>query len=148
MRALLCLALLCVVMPQTVVAASCAQWQVGLESRMLKANSCWDDSECQAIYYGCPFHKGQCHVYLSGKENADERLSIRKEIAEYKAGCMPVGSAKVASCAVEDAMNVQCNTTRTLMCVNGKCVTDAHVLTEERFESKDAYGSRHVIELE
>jgi hypothetical protein len=131
---------------------NCRKMERAIRDDIYAANSCWEDEDCMHEYYGCPWQLAACHFSLTAKENAKERLAIRTKIKQYDKDCLSKDTERQAACKKQDEItrSTACERQK-LLCVNGRCVTQTHILLQEGAavgDAVDVYGSLQNFELE
>lgn len=125
----------------------CRAKEAKIKDKILEANTCWDDLDCQLHHYGCPWQLGLCHFSVTGKDNKEERREIYDDINDFDDECMPEGSAMDKYCAqYDEALDLAtCDDSIELFCVQGKCMTKTRILLQNApGKGVDDYGSLRI----
>lgn len=92
---------------------------------------CWMDKDCLAVRFGCPWEPPGCQFTILSNESREKLDEIVRDMAAFEAQCVQKTPGMRARCDAlnHEAFSAYCPAP-TLKCLQGKCVTQTHVLIQ------------------
>lgn len=88
------------------------------------AGKCWDDADCVAVDFGCPWQYGACQETLVSNSEKDLLDEIEEKMGAFEQECVMTNAVLKKKCAEYDAQveALDCDVDLEPVCYNGRCL--------------------------
>jgi hypothetical protein len=133
--------------PQETPAVDCEKMGKEIKSLLVEPTTCFRDSECKLVSWGCPWQLAPCHfsIYSTSEEDRNKELSAK--VTLYSNICMRADLDMKEKCGLfyAEVEKNQCQVRTELACVDGICSTPTDIILQMDEDAADIYGSREIL---